>query len=481
MNYFPIFARLYNKPVLVVGAGSVARRKIELLLKTGARITVVARQACQQVVDWHRSGQLVFRDSAFHPGDVAGQWLVIAATNDQEANRSIQRAAAARQILVNVVDDRELSEFIVPAIVDRDPIQIAISTGGDAPVLARTLRAELESRLPAALGKLAKAMGRWRNAVKQALPLPGQRRQFWERVLESAVPHKIYNGRDSEAEIELLRLLNSNDQPSRGHVSLVGAGPGDPELLTLKALQRIQAADVVFYDNLVSDEVLELIRRDADRVYVGKKSGAHSCQQQDIQQRLVEAATRGQRVVRLKGGDPFVFGRGGEELEALSKAGIPFDVVPGITAAAASAAYTGIPLTHRDYAHSAILVTGHGKGDSEPDWKALAKSEQTLAVYMGLKQSAVISQQLIDHGRDPQTPVVVVERATTARQRSVSGVLVELPELIEQHRIESPAMILIGEVCQLAGQYQWFNDQHQAHIAPQQQPEEFEIPQMCAW
>ena len=464
MNYFPIFASLRDKPVLVVGAGSVARRKIDLLLKTGARITVVARHACQQVVDWHQSASLTFHCSAFCPSDLEGQWLVIAATNDRQVNRRIQRAASARQILVNVVDDRELSEFIVPAIVDRDPVQIAISTGGDAPVLARTLRADLEARLPAAFGRLASKMGKWRDTVKQKLPTVGQRRQFWENVLGSAIPDKIYQGQEAEADAELVRLINTDAPTGPGHVSLVGAGPGDPELLTLKALQRIQTADVVFYDNLVSHQVLELTRRDADRIYVGKKSGAHSCGQQDIQQRLVEAAQQGQRVVRLKGGDPFVFGRGGEELEALSKAGISFDVVPGITAAAASAAYTGIPLTHRDYAHSAILVTGHGKGGGELDWRALAKSEQTLAVYMGLKQSSTLSQQLICHGRDPQTPVVVIERATTPQQRSVQGVLAELPGLIEHHRIESPAMILVGEVCQLAGRYQWFNDQHQVHV-----------------
>ncbi len=463
MKYFPVFVDLNEKSVLVVGAGSVARRKISLLLKTGARITVIAKDACDEVVQWHHAGKLRYWRGAFSPCDLDGQWLVIAATNNREVNSTIQLAATARQLLVNVVDDRELSQFIVPSIVDRDPVQIAISTGGDAPVLARTLRADLETRLPASLGKLAQKMGKWRAAVRHKLPLAGQRRLFWEKLLDSSVPDHVYRGRDSEADAELMRLINSDtNAPEKGHVSLVGGGPGDPELLTIKALQRLQTADVVFYDNLVSEAVLELVRRDADLVYVGKKSGAQSCKQTDIQQQLVHAAAGGKRVVRLKGGDPFVFGRGGEELEALVQAGISFDVVPGITAAAASAAYTGIPLTHRDYAHSAILVTGHGKADTDLDWQALAKSEQTLAVYMGLKQSSTIMEQLIAHGRAPDTPVVIVERATTPDQRYVSGILQELPQLVEQHGIESPAMILIGEVCRLAGRYHWFNVQPDA-------------------
>lgn len=461
MKYFPIFANLRDKPVLVVGAGSVARRKITLLLKTSARITVIAKNACDEIVQWHQEGKLKYWRGAFSPCDLDGQWLVIAATNDRDINRTIQLAATARQIFANVVDDKELSEFIVPAIVDRDPVQIAISTGGDAPVLARTLRADLEARLPAALGKLAQKMGLWRETVKGKLPKAAQRRLFWERLLASPVPEHVYQGRDADADAGLMRLINSDEQsgfaPAEGHVSLVGAGPGDPELLTIKALQRLQTADVIFYDNLVSDAVLELVRRDADLVYVGKRAGAWSCKQTEIQQQMVAAAQRGKRVVRLKGGDPFVFGRGGEELEALVRAGISFDVVPGITAAAASAAYAGIPLTHRDYAHSAILVTGHGKAGNDLDWQALAKSEQTLAIYMGLKQSSTITDQLIAHGRAPDTPVVIVERATTPQQRFVCGVLHELPQLIERHGIESPAMILIGEVCRLAGRYQWFN------------------------
>ncbi|MCV6604936.1 MAG: siroheme synthase CysG [Porticoccaceae bacterium] len=464
MNYFPIFANLRDKPVLVVGAGNIASRKIELLRKAGARINVVAKSAGQQVAQWHQDGVVSLRLREFQTSDLDGQWLVVAATENAAVNRAVETAASARQLMVNVVDDRQLSHFIVPSMIDRHPVQVAISSGGEAPVLARSLRAQLEAQLPSSLGRLATVMGSWRDAVKQKLKSPGQRRQFWERVLASAIPQQIFQGHDQQAKSGMLRLLNSDNSSERGHVSLVGAGPGDPELLTIKALQRIQTADVVYYDNLVSDEVLELIRRDADRVYVGKKAGAHSCSQQNIQEQLRDAALAGKRVVRLKGGDPFVFGRGGEELEVLAEAGVSFDVVPGITAAAASAAYTGIPLTHRDYAHSAILVTGHGKsahGDesSDVDWQALARSEQTLAIYMGLKKSPVIAEQLIAHGRSPQTPVVIVERATTARQRQITGVLAELPQLIEHHGVESPAMILIGEVCQLAGRYAWFGEQ----------------------
>ena len=460
MNYFPIFANLSNKPVLVVGAGTVASRKIELLRKAGAQINVVSKAACQQVSQWHRDGVVSLRLAEFQTADLDGQWLVVAATEDAAVNRAVEQAAVERQILVNVVDDRQLSHFVVPSVIDRHPVQVAISTGGEAPVLARSLRAQLEAQLPSALGRLANVMGNWRDVVKQKLKLSGQRRQFWEKVLASAIPQQIFQGQDRQAESAMLRLLNSDSPSERGHVSLVGAGPGDPELLTIKALQRIQTADVVYYDNLVSDEVLELIRRDAERIYVGKKAGAHSCSQSSIQEQLRDAALAGKRVVRLKGGDPFVFGRGGEELEELVQAGVSFDVVPGITAAAASAAYTGIPLTHRDYAHSAILVTGHGKDNTELDWQALARTDQTLAIYMGLKKSPLIAQQLIAHGRSPQTPLVIVERATTAKQRQITGVLQNLPQLIDDHGVESPAMILIGEVCQLAGRYSWFDKEH---------------------
>ncbi|MDM3871575.1 siroheme synthase CysG [Porticoccus sp. W117] len=471
MNYFPLFANLRNKPVLVVGAGNIACRKIELLRKTGAHINVVAKAACEQALQWHDEGVISLRLGEFQTSDLDGQWLVVAATENSAVNCAVEQAAVERQLLVNVVDDRELSHFVVPSVIDRHPVQVAISTGGEAPVLARSLRAQLEAQLPSSLGRLATLMGHWRDAVKQKLKRPGQRRQFWEQVLASAVPQLVYQEQDQRAEASMLRLLNSDDSPERdnngperGHVSLVGAGPGDPELLTIKALQRIQTADVVYYDNLVSDDVLELIRRDADRVYVGKKAGAHSCSQSHIQEQLRDAALAGKRVVRLKGGDPFVFGRGGEELEVLAEAGVSFDVVPGITAAAATAAYTGIPLTHRDYSHSAILVTGHGKSaqgedSSDVDWQALARSKQTLAIYMGLKKSPVIAEQLIAHGRSPQTPLVIVERATTDKQRQISGVLKDLPQLVESHGVESPAMILIGEVCQLAGRYAWFGDQ----------------------
>ena len=456
MKYFPLFVDLKDKPVLVVGAGQVARRKISLLLKTKVRLLVVAKHACEAVTAWHKEGKLQYVKDQFRPRYLAGQWLVFAATNDHAVHQVIRRRTIAKQILLNVVDDKALSQCIMPAIVDRDPLQIAISTGGEAPVLARVLRAALEVRLPSALGNLAKRMGRWRSTVKRKLPRPEQRRRFWERVLVSSVPEHIVQMRQAEADAELLRLLNDDRvRVGKGSVSLVGAGPGDPELLTLKALHKLQAADMVFYDSLVSDAVMALVRRDAELVYVGKQPEAHSCEQEAIQTQLVQAARQGKQVVRLKGGDPFIFGRGGEELEALTQAGIEFDVVPGITAAAAAAAYAGIPLTHRDYAHAAILATGHGKNAQAPDWSALAKSKQTLAVYMGVKQSAMIARQLIQHGRQPHTPVVVVERASMPGQRYFSGVLDELPQLVQDHSIQPPAVILIGEVCQLAGRYDW--------------------------
>ncbi|MCR8922728.1 siroheme synthase CysG [Dasania sp. GY-MA-18] len=460
MKFFPIFADLHNKKVLVVGAGKVATRKIEALLKAGAQVWVVAEQACPAVQAWAQQQQIQLQLKSFSAEDLAQCWLVVAATDDSSVNQQVQAAAVAQCLWCNSVDDPQHSEFIMPAVVDRGDIQVAISSGGNAPVLARRLRAQIDSLLPQAIAEVASLMGRWRDKVKQSLPSFDTRRQFWERLLDSDILQRFTAGQQTQAEQLAQQLLDdcSSNITSlqKGHVSLVGAGPGDAELLTIKAQLRLQQADVIFYDALVDKSILERARRDAEFVYVGKTKGFHSVPQEEIQARLVASAQAGNKVVRLKGGDPFVFGRGGEELHALAEAGISFDVVPGITAAAAAAAYTGVALTHRDYAQSTVFVTGHGQEGGDLDWASLAKSQQTLAIYMGLHQSADIQKQLIEHGRAPNTPVAIIENASRPEQRSVGGQLKDLAQLIQRHEVKSPAIILVGEVCQQLGDYHWF-------------------------
>ncbi|WP_019529002.1 siroheme synthase CysG [Dasania marina] len=460
MKFFPIFADLQHKKVLVVGAGKVATRKIEMLQKAGADIHVVAAKACATVQGWAQQQQLTLHLKNFSADDVTQCWLVVAATDDSAVNQQVQAAAVAQCIWCNSVDDPQHSEFIMPAVVDRGDIQVAISSGGNAPVLARRLRAQIDNLLPQAIADVAQLMGRWRDKVKQSLPTFDSRRNFWERLLDSEITQQLAGGQQQQAEQLAQQLLDdcsaNRETLKLGHVSLVGAGPGDAELLTLKAQLRLQQADVIFYDALVDKSILERARRDADFIYVGKTKGFHSVPQEEIQARLVASALAGNRVVRLKGGDPFVFGRGGEELQALDEAGISFDVVPGITAAAAAAAYTGVALTHRDYAQSTVFVTGHGQEGGDLDWASLAKSQQTLAIYMGLHQSADIQRQLIQHGRAPNTPVAIIENASRPQQRSVGGELKDLAQLIQRHEVKSPAIILVGEVCEQLGDYHWF-------------------------
>jgi uroporphyrin-III C-methyltransferase/precorrin-2 dehydrogenase/sirohydrochlorin ferrochelatase len=404
--------------------------------------------------------QLTWLQKNFQEDDLQACWLVIAATDNPQVNQQVRQAAVAQCLWCNSVDDPDNSEFIVPAVVDRGDIQIAISSGGKAPVLVRRLRSQIDNLLPQSITELAKLMGSWRDRVKQRLPRFELRRQFWERVVSSDIADELGRGQQQQADQHIEQLLDSVvdnvEEISQGHVSLVGAGPGDAELLTLKAQQRLQQADVIFYDALVDNSILERARRDAEFIYVGKKSSLHSVPQEEIQARLIESAQAGNQVVRLKGGDPFVFGRGGEELQALAEAGISFDVVPGITAAAAAAAYTGVALTHRDYAQSTVFVTGHGQEGGDLDWQALAKTHQTLAIYMGLHQSADIQQQLIKHGRAASTPVAIIENASRPEQRSVGGQLKDLAELIKRHEVHSPAIILVGEVCVQLGDYHWF-------------------------
>ncbi|HEY0211208.1 siroheme synthase CysG [Acerihabitans sp.] len=460
MDYLPLFADLRQRPVLVVGGGEVAARKILLLRRAGAQVRVVAQSLSPELDLQAQSGHIHWLGETFAAGMLDGVFLVIAATNDRALNAEVYAAAEQRHILANVVDDQPMCSFIFPSIVDRSPIMVAISSGGAAPVLARILREKLESLLPAFLGPMAQMAGAFRERVKQHLPGMDARRRFWERALNGRFAGLVAQGRLDGARDELERELSA-PAGQAGEVALVGAGPGDAGLLTLRALQLMQQADVVLYDYLVSPEVLELVRRDAQRICVGKRAGDFCMPQEEINRRLIEHARQGKRVVRLKGGDPFIFGRGGEELQAVAAAGIAFQVVPGITAAAGATAYAGIPLTHRDHAQSVTFITGHARrGGGDLDWPALAAGRQTLAIYMGLMKAEDISRRLIMHGRSPMTPVAVISRGTLASQQVLTGTLDQLDVLAK--RASTPALLVIGEVVTLHDEIAWFGAQHLA-------------------
>lgn len=455
MDYLPLFADLKGRSVLIVGGGTVAARKVEALMKAGALIHLAAPKlnpALQVLAD---QSQIMWLGPSFEESQLDRVWLVIAATNDAELNRRVSSAAESRRIWANVVDERQLCTFIFPSIINRNPIQIAVSSGGTAPVLARLLREKLEALLPQNLGAMASIADRWRDRVKAKLSAAAQRRHFWENLFTHPTFLRLNESHQTaEAEAFVARQLN-NIQTGTGEVALVGAGPGDAGLLTLKGLQRIQQADVILYDALVSEQVLELVRRDAEKIFVGKRAGKHSIIQEDTNRLLVLYAKQGKRVVRLKGGDPFVFGRGGEELETLRAEGIAFEVIPGITAALGATAYAGIPLTHREHAQSAMFITGHCKSSGNaPAWNTIAQSNQTLAVYMGAIQAGELQEKLIRHGRSPDTPVAIISRGTLPDQQVFSGSLNQLADLAA--RAPSPALLVIGETAALHHRLSWF-------------------------
>ncbi|MFM5209749.1 MULTISPECIES: siroheme synthase CysG [Aeromonas] len=455
MDYLPIFCRLDNKPVLLVGGGEVAERKARLLLDAGAQLTVVAPELDPELAELAANGSIEWLAGEFAPQQLTGKWLVVAATDRREVNALVYQSANQARIFANVVDDPKRSSFIMPSIIDRSPLMVAISSGGKAPVLARLLREKLEAMLPQHLGAVAAFAGSLRDRVKARFASMGERRRFWERLLGADRLGQALARGDSASANQLADSLFADESQTGGEVVLVGAGPGDPGLLTLHALRQMQQADVVVYDRLVSDEVMALVRRDAKRIFVGKQAGNHCVPQEGINQLLLDEAKKGQRVVRLKGGDPFIFGRGGEELETLVGSGIGFQVVPGITAASGCAAYAGIPLTHRDHAQSVRFVTAHGKGGPQDlDWPLLAKDKQTLVFYMGLSSCATIREQLLTHGKAGDTPVALIERGTQPSQRVIRGTLDQLPELAVG--VESPALIMVGSVVTLADQLAWF-------------------------
>nr|MCS5586828.1 siroheme synthase CysG [Gammaproteobacteria bacterium] len=414
MNYLPIFIDIKQKPCLVIGGGDIALRKINLLLKANAAITCVSKECCSGIEKLIEDNKISYIEKAFEATDIDAQVLIVSATDDSELNAQVSTLAKAANIPVNVVDSPDLCSFVMPSIVDRSPIVIAISSAGKAPVLARLIRAKLESTIPHAYGKLAELAGNFRDQVKEKFNNIEDRRYFWEKTFSGIVAEKVFSGKVDEAKADLQAQLDGSTDSGVGEVYLVGGGPGDPDLLTFKALRLMQQADVILYDRLVSDGVMELVRRDAELIYVGKERDNHAVPQGDINQLLVDLAKQGRRVCRLKGGDPFIFGRGGEEIETLAENGIPFQVVPGITAASGCSTYSGIPLTHRDYSQSCRFVTGHLKdGSMNLPWDELAVEQQTIVFYMALVGARHLSEQLIAHGMRGDMPVALVEKGTT--------------------------------------------------------------------
>jgi len=458
LDFLPIFLSVRGRPCLVVGGGEVGARKVEILLAAGALVTVVSPDLCRNLHNRLAEGRIVHRKERFRNGNLDGFALAMAATNDRAVNRQVAMLANEHQIPVNLATDPACGSFQMPAIIDRSPLLIAVSTGGSSPVLARLIRGRLESLIPAAYGRLAILAGEYRERVRKHVAA-GNRRPFWEQVFQGPIAEMVFSGREQGARRALdLAIESASAEPARvGEVYLVGGGPGDPDLLTFRALRLMQQADVVVHDRLVSLPVLELVRRDAQRIDVGKRRANHTLPQEGINDLLVDLAREGKRVLRLKGGDPFIFGRGGEEIETLAAQGIPFQVVPGITAASGCACYAGIPLTHRDHAHSCVFVTGNLEdGVLHLDWHVLAQPKQTVVVYMGLVGLDQLRDQLVARGVSGELPAAIVEQGTTPDQRVHVGTLGTLPTLAEEKAVCPPALIILGNVVSLHDQLAWF-------------------------
>jgi uroporphyrin-III C-methyltransferase/precorrin-2 dehydrogenase/sirohydrochlorin ferrochelatase len=455
MDYLPVFLNLRDQPVLVVGGGAVATRKVELLLKAHARVRVVAPRLHAGLALYRDAGRIEHLEREFEPQQFDGAIFAVAATDRTEVNRAVAAAGAARGIFVNVVDDADASSAVMPAIVDRSPLMVAIGSSGQSPTLARRVRAQLEALLPERLGDLARLAGGARERVQRALPDIEQRRRFWDRLFAGSIASKVFAGSTREAAALLdaeLRATADGSRPPRGEVYLIGAGPGDPDLLTLRAMQLLQQCDVVLYDRLVSPAVLERVRRDAERIFVGKQSGRHRVTQERIHALLLEYAGRGLRVARLKGGDPFIFGRGGEELDLLRRAGISVIVVPGITAALGAAASAALPLTQRGVAPSVTFVTATGAGAEDLDWRSLAAPLHTVVFYMGVAQLPRIVELLRAHGAPAERPVAIVEQATLPGQRVIAGCLGDICLQAQRAQVAAPALLIVGEVARRAAQ-----------------------------
>jgi len=461
MKYFPFFMELSKQSVLLIGGGEVAERKLDLLLKANASVTIVSpeftsyieelfvNKNINPIKDYYNIKYLNSSSFAF----------VIAATNDESLNEQVAKDANDNKILVNVVDKPKICDFIFPSILERGPITVAVSTGGSSPVLARMLRTKLETMIPGAYGRLAKIVSENRIPVRKKLVNSKSNGIFWEQMLNGKFLELVLSGQDEEA-VKFLNIEIDNfdeQKKGEGEVYLVGAGPGDPDLLTFRALRLMQQADVALYDRLVHPSIIDLIRRDAEKIYVGKQRDNHTIRQEEINELLVKYAKEGKRVLRLKGGDPFIFGRGGEEIDSLVDNNISFQVVPGITSASGCSAYSGIPLTHRDHAQSCIFVTGHLKeGKLDLNWEKLIQPNQTIVFYMGLVSIDIICSQLIKFGLDPKTPCALVEQGTTRNQKVYTSTVDEMNNLVEQEKPSAPTIFIIGHVVTLRDKLNWY-------------------------
>lgn len=458
MQALPIFFNIAQRPCVVIGGGEVATRKVLMLRKAQGQVTVISPDLCDELAGLHAAGDISYVPAAFAPEQLTAACLVIAATDDEAVNEAVSVAAKRLNIPVNVVDAPALCTFTMGSIIDRSPIVIAVSSEGNAPVLARHIRSKIETMLPAAYGRIAAIAGEFREQVKAKFATVPARRRFWEQVLNGPLVERVLSGQEQAARHLLEGLLaQAEDAPMRGEVYLVGGGPGDPDLLTFRALRLMQQCDVCVYDKLVSKEVMELVRRDAELIYVGKSRDQHTLPQDEINALLARLALAGKRVLRLKGGDPFIFGRGGEEIETLMQHGVPFQVVPGITAANGVSSYAGIPLTHRDYAQACLFITGHLKdGTLDLDWQAMARPKQTVVIYMGLVGLDQICRQLIVHGVSPDMPAAVIQQGTTQKQRVVESTLAHLAEDVAAAGLKPPSLTIIGEVVKLRARLNWF-------------------------
>ena len=464
MQALPIFFNIKNRHCVVIGGGDVAMRKVSMLLKASAAVTIYSPKICHELQDLADAQKIKFLQSNFEENQLAGACMVIAATDDEAVNMAVSIAAKAQNIPVNVVDAPDLCTFTMGSIIDRSPVVIAVSSEGNAPVLARYIRAKIETMLPATYGRIADIAGEFREQVKAKFGTTQARRVFWEGVLQGPVVERVLSGQEQAARELLQNILNDTDATAnKGEVFLVGGGPGDPDLLTFRALRLMQQCDVCVYDKLVSPEVMELVRRDAELIFVGKSRDQHTMPQEEINELLAKLALQGKRVLRLKGGDPFIFGRGGEEIETLMAHGVPFQVVPGITAAIGVSSYAGIPLTHRDYAQACLFITGHLKakeGSTELtldlDWVAMSRPRQTVVIYMGLVGLKEICEKLIEHGVAATMPVAVVQQGTTQRQKVVTATLADLAEKVAAAGMKPPCLTIVGEVVKLREKLNWF-------------------------
>jgi len=470
LDHLPIFLNVKGRRALVVGGGTLAARKADLLVRAGAEITVLATTMNDDMTHLVEEHHIDHKTHQLSESDLDDCVVAFGASDNNEINQKLHDLASVAGVPVNVSDNPDLCDFIMPALVDRSPLLIAIGSGGTSPLLTRMLKARFETDIPAAYGRLAEFAGEYRDRVKDSIPDMTRRRRFWETMIAGPIAEHLFSAQEDLAVGLMDKLLaeaaTDGDKPPRGEVYLVGTGPGDPDLLTFRALRLMQQADVVLYDRLIGDGILNLVRRDAERIYVGKMKKDHTVQQDEISEMLVRLALEGKRVLRLKGGDPFVFGRGGEEIATLAENGVAFQVIPGVTAANGCSSYAGIPLTHRDHAQGYVVVTGHEKdGELNLNWKSLIQPRQTVVIYMGLTSLGTITQGFIDNGADPATPAAIIENGTRTGQRVITGTLESLPDDSAASEVKSPALIIIGSVVTLQDKLSWFSE-----TGPEHQP-----------